>query len=138
GIDAGLRELDAAPVDILGVGEIGQQRAVAAADIEHARARLDHVGEQLQIRTQGYCHFRCDVHHVSPRARAALSRKPVTVANISGSLSRKASWPLSVSISTKLTLAAAAFSAWTTVRLSEVGKSQSEVKDTTQKRVLVP
>src|SRR5947207_9758907 len=39
-----------------------------------------------------------------------------SVRNISGSSSRKASWPLSLSTSTKETLAAAAFSAWTTSR----------------------
>ena len=58
------------------------------------------------------------------------------VAKSSGSSSRKASWPRSVSISTKETLAAAAFSACTMVRFSGVGNSQSEVKETTQKRVL--
>ena len=46
-------------------------------------------------------------------------------ANSSGSSSRKASWPLSVSISTKETGAPAAFSAWTIARLSAVGNSQS-------------
>ncbi len=64
--------------------------------------------------------------------------KPFSVRNITGSSSRKASWPLSVSISTKLTLAAAAFRARTISLLSAVGNSQSEVNDTTQKRVFVP
>ena len=58
------------------------------------------------------------------------------MANSSGSSSRKASWPLSDSISTKLTLAATAFSACTISRLSRVGYSQSLVNETTQKRVL--
>src|SRR6516162_575926 len=73
-----------------------------------------------------------------PRASAAEERNPRTVANSSGSSRRKASWPRSVSISTKETLAPAALSARTTALLSGVGKSQSEVKETTQKRVLVP
>ena len=57
-------------------------------------------------------------------------------ANSSGSSSRKASWPRSVSISTKETEAPAAFSACTIARLSSVGNSQSLVKETRQKRVL--
>ena len=45
-------------------------------------------------------------HHAIPRARAAASMKPRAAANISGSSSRKASWPLSLSTSTKPTDAA--------------------------------
>ena len=59
-------------------------------------------------------------------------------ANSSGSSSRKASWPRSVSISTKETEAPAAFSACTISRLSAVGNSQSLVKETRQKRVWLP
>jgi hypothetical protein len=47
--------------------------------------------------------------------------KPPTVWKKTGSSSRKASWPLSLSISTKLTLAATALSAWTILRFSCVG-----------------
>jgi hypothetical protein len=64
--------------------------------------------------------------------------KPLAAANISGSSSRKASWPLSLSTSTKPTDAAAAFRAWTMARESEVGNSQSDVKEITQKRVADP
>ena len=39
GIHAGLAELHAARIDLLEVHEIGQQRAVAAADVERARRR---------------------------------------------------------------------------------------------------
>ena len=74
----------------------------------------------------------------TPRALAAASRKPRVVAMKSGSSSRNASWPLSVSISTKETGKLAAFSAWTIVRASDVGYSQSEVKETTQIRVFAP
>src|SRR5690606_20874755 len=70
-----------------------------------------------------------------PRTRAALVRKPRTVRNNSGSSSRNASWPRSLSISTKETFAAAALSARTTALFSAVGNSQSEVKETTQNRV---
>ena len=74
----------------------------------------------------------------TPCAAATELRKPRTVANISGSSSRKASWPRSVSISTKLTFAAAALSACATRLFSAVGNSQSLVKEMMQKRVLVP
>src|SRR5262249_47408863 len=70
-----------------------------------------------------------------PRALAAPSRKPRTIANSSGSSSRKASWPLSVTISANETRAPPALSACTMARESEVGNSQSEVNETTQKRV---
>ena len=39
GVHPGLAELDAAAVDAALLGKQPQQRAVAAADIEHARAR---------------------------------------------------------------------------------------------------
>ena len=56
----------------------------------------------------------------------------------SGTSSRKASWPRSVSISANDTRALDAFSACTSARDSEVGNSQSLVKETTQKRVSIP
>src|SRR5471032_2917488 len=68
-------------------------------------------------------------------APARALRKPRTVPNISGSSSRKASWPLSVAISTKLTLAATAFSACATSLLSAVGNSQSGEGDQAETRV---
>jgi len=60
------------------------------------------------------------------------------MAENSGSSSRKASWPLSVSISANETRAAPAFKACTMARDYEVGNSQSEVNDTTQNLVDVP
>src|SRR5258706_15277653 len=74
----------------------------------------------------------------SPRAFPAPSRKPRTMPNISGSSSRKASWPLSVTISANDTRALEALSACTMARDSEVGNSQSLVNDTTQNRVWMP
>ncbi len=49
GVDPGLAEFDAAAVDRLVARQIGEQRAVAAADVEHPRARRDHLGDQPQI-----------------------------------------------------------------------------------------
>ena len=48
-VDAFLRNLDAARVHVLGLGEEPQQFAVAAADIEHPRAALDHAGDEQEI-----------------------------------------------------------------------------------------
>src|SRR5690606_36081309 len=138
--DSLARDLDTAPVDAALAHEQREQRPVAAADVEHPRPRLDHVGDEpvvganRQLGREG----RRRVHGHRPRARAAAARKPPVVAKSSGSSSRKASCPLSLSISTKLTEAPAALSAWTTAREPEVGNSQSEVKDATQKRVFVP
>src|SRR6185295_20259323 len=97
--------------------------AVAAADVEHARARLHHLGDQQMVdtvlaRRGGSEHQRGSAADFRPRRWAPALRKPRMVANSSGSSSRKASWPLSDSISTKLTLAATAFSACTISRLS--------------------
>src|SRR5581483_6760861 len=149
GIDARLAELDAAAIDLLEMAEIVQEDAVAATDIENAAVGLDHVGDQLQIDADpALGHARAPAQagiergvgraHRKPRCSAQPSRKPRITAKNSGSSSRKASWPLSLSISTKLTLAAQALSACTMARLSEVGNSQSLVKETTQNRVFVP
>src|SRR5215510_13129663 len=143
GVDAFAAHLDAAAIDVLGVGEQLQERAVAAADVEHARAGLDHFRDQQMVDPVGAGlaggeHQLFLAANARPRLAAAAVRKPRMVANSSGSSSRKASWPLSDSISTKLTLAATALSACTISRLSRVGYSQSLVNETTQKRVLVP
>src|SRR5207344_3331367 len=142
-------ELDAAAVDAARLQEL-EQLAVAAADVEHARAGLDHVGDQEMIEpragvaARGFRHgeiaplphqHRRHRFPVRPRARPAPSRKPRTMANSSGSSSRKASWPLSVTISANETRAPPALRACTMARESEVGNSQSEVKEITQKRV---
>src|SRR3546814_566790 len=136
---------DVCSSDLLLAGEIFQQRAVAAADIEHPAARRHMLGDQQQVAadvavTGGGWHLRLRLGaHLwapfRPRTSAQPSMKPLSVLNISGSSSRKASWPLSVSISTKLTLAAAALSARTISLFSGVGNSQSDVNETTQKRV---
>src|SRR5690606_30195747 len=125
--DALSRDLDAAPVDAALALQERKQRAVAATDIEHARTGLDHLGNEpvvgsyrLLLRKGGG-----GIHGHRPRARAAAARKPPVVAKSSGSSSRKASCPLSLSISTKLTDAPAALSAWTIAREPEVGNSQS-------------
>jgi hypothetical protein len=48
GIDAGLAELDAAAVDTQFVDEVFEKCAIAAADIEHAYARRDHLRNERQ------------------------------------------------------------------------------------------
>src|SRR5271168_2220768 len=74
----------------------------------------------------------------SPRALPADSRKAREMSKNSGTSSRKASCPRSVSISANDTRAPEALSACTSARDSEVGNSQSLVKETTQKRVWTP
>src|SRR6516162_10226841 len=138
-----------------------EQCAVAATDIKHACARLDHFRDQPEIAAKPSCGRRtsrcCGVRlgaakeqrgssiglshrhqRGSPRCSAHPVRKPRSVSKSSGSCSRKASCPLSVSISTKLTLAVTAFNACTSSRLSEVGNSQSLVKEMMQNRERVP
>src|SRR5262249_11773789 len=146
-VDALARQFDAAAVDAAAFQK-PQQFTVAAADVEHARAVRHHVGDGQQVdaraaRTaRGLGHgeivFETGQHAHSPRACAAPSRKPRTIANNSGSSSRNASWPLSVVISANETRAPAALSACTMARDSEVGNSQSLVNEITQKRVGAP
>ena len=51
-VHALLAELDAARVDVLGARQIGEQRAVGAADVEHPGVRLDQLGDQAQVLAQ--------------------------------------------------------------------------------------
>ena len=67
GVDARLAQLHAAPSTALSRDEIGEQRAVAAADVEHPRAGLDHLGDQPQIAAQL-------VRHAPPTAGRRCSR----------------------------------------------------------------
>src|SRR5215469_1255305 len=126
-----LRKLDAPSIDILGAHKIFQQCAVAAADIQHACAPRNHLGDRGQVGAQM---GGAGLVHAAPSACATALRKPCTVSNISGSSSRKESCPLSVLISTKLTLAATALRACAIRLFSAVGKSQSEVKEIMQNR----
>src|SRR5262249_42059382 len=138
---------------LLEMHEIIEQRAIPAADVEHPASRRHHVGDVLQIDAyrapaggRRLAHDRIPeagvprhgFRHAMPRRSAEPVRKPRSVASNSGSSSRTASWPLSLSISTKLTLAATALRACTTARLSRVGNSQSLVKENRQKRTGVP
>src|SRR3546814_12170581 len=111
--------------------EIVEQRPVAAADVEHAGGRRHHVGDELQIDADvaAPCRLVDDAvlsqlrrAHASPRCSAQPLRKPDRVAANSGSSSRKESWPLSLGISTKRTLAAHALHAWTPPRSPRGGK----------------
>ncbi len=49
GIDAIAAELDATAVDALEADQVVEQDAVAAADVEHPRSRLDQVGDDLKV-----------------------------------------------------------------------------------------
>src|SRR5215831_18419763 len=111
-----------------------EKGAIAATDIEDMGLFRDHRRNRREVGSQTIS----PCAHEIPRCDATAFRKPRTVANISGSSSRKESWPRSVLISTKLTFAAAAFSAWATRLFSTVGNSQSLVNEMMQKRVLVP
>src|SRR5260370_11531873 len=95
---------------------------------------IAHAGEDMMPEEDSRRH-RQALAEARPRVLAAPSRNPRTMANSSGSSSRKASWPLSVTISAKETRAPPALSACTIARESEVGKSQSDVKEITQNRV---
>src|SRR6185437_656175 len=128
GIDVLLRQFDAAAVDAFGGGKEFQQCAVAAADVEYARGLWNHLRDRREIGAQGGRH--------APTVTATAFRNPRMVLNNSGSSSRKASWPRSVAISTKLTMAAVAFSACATCLFSAVGNSQSLVNETIRKRDL--
>ena len=122
-VHALLGELDAAGVDAVVLGEVVQQRAVAAADVEHAGARLAAGGRPRRGRAAALARLSPGANGPLPpfgfsglwpaaaRARAQPSRKPWAVALNSGSSMRKASWPRSVAMSTKETEAPDAFSA---------------------------
>ena len=56
GIHILLRQFDAAPVHVLGAHQMFQQRAVAAADIQHARAGRDHFGDGGKVGAQLAAH----------------------------------------------------------------------------------
>ena len=114
GADAVGRQLQPLAVDILLAGQQLQQLPAAAADVEHARAGPHEAQDLAEVVAQGSAHAR-------PRFSALESRKPRRAESRAGSSSRKASWPLSLSISTKLARAPAAFSARTMCRLSVVG-----------------
>ena len=126
--------------------EILEQGAVSAPNIEKSAGRLDHICDQFQIDSERFflfsVHLRQLLCHALGRGKAvilgrAIHKAPQTRQN-SGSSSRKASWPLSDSISAKLTLAATELRACTIFRLSVVGYSQSVVKEITQNRDCEP
>ena len=103
-VEPGVRALDVGCGDGELLAYLVNAKRVDARGMELSQAaRIDHVGDELEVDADGGAHdpfFR-------PRTAAAPFRKPWSVRNISGSSSRKASWPLSLSTSTKETLAAA-------------------------------
>src|SRR4051812_28629152 len=124
-------DLDAARVAAAGAEQVLDQGAVAAADVEHARARLDHLRHQLEVEAHVLGEILDRPLQGSPACSAQPARKPDRVRWKSGSSSRKASWPLSLLISTKLALAPARFSARAMARDCAVGNSQSLSNETT-------
>src|SRR5580693_307787 len=135
-VDALLGELDSPPVDASLLGQEPQQFAVAAADVEHAGRGCDQFRHAQQVDAR--LSEGSSKAQSTPLARAAASMKPCVVSMNSGTSSRNASCPRSVSISTKDTEAPPALSARTIARESVVGNSQSEVNETTQNRVREP
>ncbi len=71
-VDAALRQLDAASVDLLVGLQQFEQRAVAAADVEHLSAGSIRFGDDLEVDAGRAVHAHAD----SPRARAAEVRNP--------------------------------------------------------------
>src|SRR5437899_1880495 len=149
-VDTLARQFDAAPVNAPCLQQL-QQITVAAADVEHLRAALDHLCHQEMIaammpgvlrpdagQRQSLLLHGHDGFPVRPRAVPADCRNAREISKNSGTSSRNASWPRSVSISANDTRALEALSACTSARDSEVGNSQSLVNDTTQNRVWTP
>ncbi len=151
-VDALARQFDAAAVDAAALQQL-QQIALAAADVEHFRAGLDHFGDQQMIGAIAFpcVAARCDERqglflqrHVSrlaarPRALPADCRKAREMSKNSGTSSRKASWPRSVSISANDTRALDGVQRMHDARAIPRSETASrEVNDTTQNRVLMP
>ena len=111
GIDALLAQLHAATIDLFGAREVIKQCTIATADIQHTTVRRNHIRDELKISAERRQRRAICYAHTNPRNVAQPSMKPPKVRRNSGSSSRKASCPLSVSISTKLTFAATAFRA---------------------------
>src|ERR1700734_1252419 len=131
-VHALLGKLDAPSVDAALFGQEAQQGAIAAADVEHAglgRDKFRHAQEVDARRS-----VRSSKVQSTPLARAAASMKPFVVSMSSGTSSRKASCPRSVSISTKETEAPPAFGARGGAGESLGEKSRWGVRETTKNR----
>ncbi len=123
-VDLLARQLDTTRVHALGLGQRACSSAPSPQPTSSTReARRHHlrdeevIGPLLAREGNRFLHQVCE----TSLGRRAAPRKPRTVAWNSGSSSRNASWPLSLSISTNDTLAATAFRAWTMALLSRVG-----------------
>ena len=114
GRNAAGADLQTPAVDVFFLGHHLEQHAFAAADVQHPGSGTHKPQDLAEV-------FAPAAHGSSPRALAAEDRKPPSAASMMGSCSRKASWPLSLSISTKLARAPAALRARTMSRLSVVG-----------------
>ena len=105
--DVGGIDLEPARIDAL-AAQRRHQLTVAAADVEHARARGHGIGDDREIGTQR--------HRQNPVPSA-----PATSRSSAGTSRRKLSWPKGADSSTKLAAAPTLCSAWTTRRDSAVG-----------------
>ena len=74
-VDALLRQLDAPPVDVALFGEQAKQLAVAAADVEHARPRRDHLRTRSEVDAAGVEHPR-EASFQPPRPRRGVNEAP--------------------------------------------------------------
>jgi len=52
GVDARLAQFDASAVHVFLARQVGKQRTVAASDVEHPRAGLDHLRDQPEVLAQ--------------------------------------------------------------------------------------
>src|SRR4051794_14164646 len=134
-------DLDAPGITTLGTEKMVNQRAVAAANIQHVRSGLNHAGDQREVDSHVLGQEADRVHGAHAARPACIAqpfKNPASVRWKSGSSNRNASWPLSVGNSTNDTFAPARFNARAIVRLSVVGNSQSDVKEANRKRVRAP
>ena len=111
GRDAFGADLQTAALDALLAAEQLQQLALAAADVEHPRAGTHEAQDLAEVLAAAHA------QPPSPPER----RKPESAAWNTGSSRKKASCPLTLSVSTKMTRAPAAISAPTICRLSADG-----------------
>src|SRR6185437_12978941 len=134
-------------------GEIVQQRAVAATQVEHVRAVSDPASDRRVVGARdagagnGNRCRRCNcgrhgAYHAMPSAItpptpisvAIRSNHVRTTAWYCGLSSRNASWPWGAAISAYETSRRSRTSAFTISRERDAGKRQSVVNDTTRKR----
>jgi len=108
-------EFDAVSVDMVMFFEVREECAVATANIEDATSLRDKGCDNFQVSTERLCGVGGQASHGVFMAwcRCIPCKKARMMVWNWGSWRRKASWPLSVCISEKLTGTEALWSAWT-------------------------